>query len=125
MATGNVTAGRLRAVLCMAAALAGGTAGAQSPDFKLANNTPFTVYYVHFWPTSGGIEGPDRLGEDIIPSGATYSFEPRDGGCMYNLRITLEERNYKEQWSNINLCELYTLTLNYNHLNKDLSLSKR
>ena len=61
--------------------LSGGTVSAQNAEFILENNTGFAVYSVYFWPSASESDyrGPDRLGDRIIPSGASHTFTPRDG----------------------------------------------
>lgn len=103
--------------------LTGGTAWAQDADFVLVNNTPFTVYSVHFWPSNRGFIGPDRLGGETMSSGEAYTFRPRERGCVYNVRVTLQENDYQEQWNEVDLCELFTLTVNYNFRDRDLWVS--
>ena len=110
--------------LLLAAMTAGPAYTQQSAAFVLANNTEFTVLSVYYWPSSSGFRRTDRLGDDVIPSGESYTFAPRDGGCMYNVSVTLRESEYEEQWNNINLCDLHTLTLNFNYVNEDLWVSR-
>ena len=95
-------------------ALTGGTANAQqNADFILANNTGLTVYSLYISPTGVEDWGPDRLGDGTIASGQSRAFRPRNGGCMYRIRVTLEN-GYEKQWDDVNLCNLSTLTLSYN-----------
>lgn len=100
---------------CLLAALTGGTASAQSANFTLVNNTGYTIYSVHFWPSGRGYRGSDRLGDDVIGSGQSRTFAPYDGGCIYDIRVRLEDNGYEKQWNNVNLCNLYRFTLNYNY----------
>lgn len=104
--------------------LISGAAHAQSADFVLANNTEFTVYSVHFWPTVTETRGPDRLGDATLRSGATHVFSPSDSECSYNIRVKLADNDYEKQWNSINLCKLRTFTLNYNYVTGDLWASK-
>ena len=118
----RAAAGRLLAAL---AVLATCSAQAQSPNFILTNNTGFTVYSVHIWPSVSGNRGRDRLGDDTIPSGASYEFRPNMDECMYNIRIQLEDSGYEKQWDDVDLCSLVTLTLNYNYQTRSLWASKQ
>ena len=101
------------------ATLATGTANAEDTDFILANNTQFSVFYVYFWPVTDDGPGPDRLGRKTLSSGKRLQFTPRDGGCHYNIRVGLENDKY-EEWNNVNLCNLSSVTLNYDYLNREL-----
>jgi hypothetical protein len=98
--------------------LAGGTASAQqNTDFILINNTGVSVYSVYIWPTGITIRGSDQLA-GTIESGESREFRPSDGGCMFNIRVVLEN-GHEQQWGNLNLCNLSKLTLSYNlHLAK-------
>lgn len=106
------------------ASLGSGAANAQSADFVFTNNTQFTVRTLHFWPTVRDYRGPDRLGAETMESGESYAFSPHDGGCVYSIRIELQEYEHVEQWDDINLCNLYRLTLQYNYRSRNLSLGK-
>jgi hypothetical protein len=106
--------------------LSGGTVSAQNAEFILENNTGFAVYSVYFWPSASESDyrGPDRLGDRIIPSGASHTFTPRDGECTYDIRVTLEGGSLVEQWNNVDLCHLSTVTLHYNYTTQDLWASR-
>jgi hypothetical protein len=105
--------------------LTGGNANAQDASFILVNNTEFTVSSVYIWPTGSAYSGSDRLGSATIESGEAYQFVPDDDVCTYNIRVTLAGSDYKKQWNNVNLCNLSTLTISYNYLNRNLTASRQ
>lgn len=102
------------------ASLAGMETHAQNTQFTLANNTGFTVRSVFIWRSADTYQGPDRLGNNMIPSGEYHEFRPRNGGCTYNVRITLLNEDDEYQWDDVDLCDLSRLTLNYNYLDRQL-----
>lgn len=104
------------------ATLAGGMAHAQNTAFSLANDTEFTVYAVYIWPSDSRYRGPDRLGDDTIASGRSYTFVPTDGECTYNLRVRLAHEQ-EQRWDNVDLCQLTTITVHYNHVTQDVYAS--
>ena len=108
------------AVAGLALASIGMDASAQDTEFRLANNTGFTVRSVFIWPSGETYQGTDRLGKRMIPSGKTQVFEPLDGECEYNVRVTLLDQDAEHQWDDVNLCSLSQLTLNYNYLQQYL-----
>lgn len=117
------TTGVWAATAGLLALLAGAHAGAQSTSFFMANNTAYTVYSVFIWPIDARGAGPDRLGRGVIPSGDVHFFTPNEGTCVYNIRVALQEADDETQWDDVNLCEVTTLTLNYDHMNGNLTAS--
>lgn len=101
------------------ATLAAGTTYAQDAEFILANNTQFSVYHVYFWPVTTDGPGPDRLGRMTIPSGQRIKFSPRDDECSYNICVGLANSEF-EEWNNVNLCNLSSVTLNYDNLRQEV-----
>ena len=101
--------------------VASGTLHAQSPAFTLVNDTAFSVLTVHYWPsTEDDNRGPDRLGTRTIKSGQSYRFSPNHDECWYDIRVTLAGGDKERQWTNVNLCDLNTLTLRYSYVDRVL-----
>jgi len=105
------------------ATFASGTPHAQSTNFILENDTQFTVYAVYIWPSGTTYPGPDLLGDDTIDSGKSYTFEPTNGDCTYNVRVVLGDLQAK-RWNRVNLCELSTLSLHYNFMEQAFYASR-
>lgn len=100
--------------VALCASLIAGTANAQSPDFRLVNNTGFTVYSVHVWPSTWTNPGSDSLRDGTLKNGNSVFLRPvNNGGCSYNMRISFENSEREEQWEDINLCDISTITLRY------------
>lgn len=95
------------------------TVSAQDAEFVLANNTGFRVFHVYYWPVTVEGPGPDRLGDNYIPSGSRVTFTPREEACSYHIRVKLEDNQYKE-WNSVNLCGLSSIMLNYDYLSEEL-----
>lgn len=107
------------------APLSGGAANTQNTRFDLANNTAYAVHSVYIWPTGTTDLRQDRLGNYILQGGQSLRVEPHDGGCMYNIRVVLEDDGAETQWDNVNLCDLSIVILNYDDQNGGLSASTR
>lgn len=101
---------------CVLMALTSGSANAQDTTFTLVNDTEFTIYSVFYWPVGTSYTGTDELGLDTIESGSSYRFEPEyTGRCRYHIRVVRAESDQETRWSNVDLCRVSRLTLQFDY----------
>jgi hypothetical protein len=74
--------------LTLLGGLAAGPALAQGCDtsIQVANTSGVQVDELYFNPSSNNNWGPDRLGENVLPSGRSRSYRPNVGGA-FDFRI--------------------------------------
>jgi hypothetical protein len=70
--------------LTLFSGLAAGPALAQGCDtsIEVTNSSGVQVEQLYFNPTSMSDWGPDRLGENVLPSGRTVTYRPNRGGAF-------------------------------------------
>jgi hypothetical protein len=99
-----------------AAALAWGTAAWAAPqDFVLVNQTGYRVMEVYVSPTTVDDWEEDVLGKDTLPNNdrVTINFDRNEDRCRYDIKL-VDEDGDEAIWTDINLCEVSTVTARYN-----------
>jgi hypothetical protein len=82
---------------------------ADDPSFRLFNRAAVPVTEVYATPTGLGNWGQNRLGATPLPPDNTHLFVlPRDGNCIYDLKVVFADKRAKEQ-KRKNLCRVAEL----------------
>lgn len=94
-------------VLSLGLALLAGQALAQpNPSFNLVNRTGRVIERAYASPASQDTWGPDRLGENMLPSGRAAPIRlPADGNCIYDVRVEYQGGGEDEQ-RGVNTCNI-------------------
>lgn len=93
-------------VLSLAMAVLAGQAVAQQPNpsFNLVNRTGRVVERAYTSPSGVNTWGPDRLGQNVLPSGRSLAIRlPADGNCLYDVRVEYQGGGSDEK-RRINTC---------------------
>jgi hypothetical protein len=94
--------------LSLAMAVMAGEAIAQNPNpsFNLVNRTGRVVERAYTSPSGVNTWGPDRLGENVLPSGRSLAIRlPADGNCLYDVRIEYQGGGNDER-RRVNTCTI-------------------
>lgn len=88
-------------------------AWAAAQDFTIVNATGRTVMAINISPTGEDEWGPDLLGSQVMPDGATASvtFDVDEARCLWDIRATFDDAEVGD-WRALDLCEVSTITLN-------------
>jgi hypothetical protein len=78
---------------------------APSATLVLHNNSGQTIWYVYFSPTTQPTWGDDRLGSDVVQSGATYTWTVDPG--LYDLKAEGVDHNKLHVQYDANLTGTY------------------
>jgi hypothetical protein len=82
---------------------------ADDPSFRLFNRAAVPVTEVFATPAGLGNWGQNRLGTGTLAPDNVHRFElPRDGNCIYDLKVVFADKRAKEQ-KRINLCRVAEL----------------
>lgn len=95
-------------VLSLAMAMVAGEAIAQNPNpsFNLVNRTGRVVERAYTSPSGVNTWGPDRLGENVLPSGRSLAIRlPADGNCLYDVRVEYQGGGSDER-RRVNTCTI-------------------
>jgi len=90
-------------------------ASAGPQDFELANNTGYELKNLYISPTASNDWADDVLGQDTLATGASVKIHFPDGRgetCDWDLKVTYNDDSSHE-WTNVNLCSISTVTINY------------
>lgn len=84
-------------------------------NFTLVNRSGAQVDEVYVSPSSSNNWGRDILGEGVMPSGTrrNITFPQRTRACEFDLRVVFANGRRSEA-SNLNLCEISTITVTPN-----------
>lgn len=90
------------------------SANAAPQDFTVVNNTGVDVYHLYVSPHSTNNWEEDILGTDVLLAGESLdiSFDKSGNAKVWDLMVTDSDGNGLS-WSNLNLYEIVTVTLNY------------
>jgi hypothetical protein len=80
-----------------------------NPSFNLVNQTNRTIQVLRASPSSQSNWGEDRLGNEVVPPGATFAVRLPAGECTYDIRVEYEDRAAEER-RGIDLCSVVNLT---------------
>jgi hypothetical protein len=82
---------------------------ADDPSFRLFNRAAVPVTEVFATPAGLGNWGQNRLADAPLPPDNTHLFAlPRDGNCIYDLKVVFADKRAKEQ-KRVNLCRVAEL----------------
>jgi hypothetical protein len=93
-----------------------GAALAADQDFTLRNKTGYQIDDVYLSKHRASEWGSDVMGSDnvLVDGGSTeIQFNDRARGCHWDLKVKYHDDNSTAEWSDINLCEVSTITLHY------------
>ena len=99
---------RVVGVLALAVAMLAGQAVAQQPNpsFNLVNRTGRVIERAYTSPSGVNTWGPDRLGENMLPSGRSLAIRlPADGNCLYDVRVEYQGGGNDER-RRVNTCNV-------------------
>lgn len=100
--------GRVWRILALAALTLAGPAVAQQPNpsFNLVNRSGRVIERAYTSPSGVNTWGPDRLGENVLPSGRSLAIRlPADGNCMYDVRVEYQGGGNDER-RRVNTCNI-------------------
>ena len=115
------------AILAVTATLSAGTALARDPDFTLVNKTGYAIREVYISPAKKDHWGRDRLGSDsMLDNNRARHFKFRDhASCRQDLKAVFDDkRGTSATWTDLDLCKINKLTLQYNRHNRKVSAIK-
>lgn len=106
----------LLALTLLTAASAPALAGNQ--DFRLVNKTGYQIDEVYVSRVSARNWGKDVMGTDALGADATVriTFDAPANACRWDMRVKYEDGDTAE-WSNLNLCNIETITLYWDRKN--------
>lgn len=85
---------------------------ANSTVFEIFNGASESIFEVYISSVEAKNWGKDRLGENIIGSGDSRTFDPGTReGCFYDLRVVYKSKKEEER-RRLNLCELSRVAFN-------------
>ncbi len=101
------------------AAFAATPALAGDQDFKLVNKTGYTIDEVYVSRTSSKSWGNDIMGRGTLEADASVNitFNAPDSVCNWDLKVKYDDNDTAE-WSNLNLCNISTVTLFWDRKNQ-------
>ncbi len=87
-------------------------ASARNLDFRLVNDSGYTLRELYLSPESSERWGNDVLGRQMIDTGgsATVNFPSAADECMYDMRMIFSDND--ELTDTVDLCEVGTYTIN-------------
>ena len=87
-------------------------ATARNLDFRLENDSGYTLRELYLSPESSELWGDDVLGKQTVASGAsaTVNFPSAADECMYDMRMIFSDND--ELTDTVDLCEVGTYTIN-------------
>ena len=94
-------------------------AHAGEQDFKLINKTGYTIDEVYVSRRSSKNWGRDVMGQDSLQPNrtVTITFNAPNNVCRWDLRVKYDDDDTAE-WSNLNLCNISTVTLYWDKKNQ-------
>jgi len=85
---------------------------ANSTIFEIFNGASESIFEVYISSVEAKNWGKDRLGENVIGSGDTHTFDPGTReGCFYDIRVVYKSKKEEER-RRLNLCELSRVAFN-------------
>jgi len=85
---------------------------ANSTVFEIFNGASESIFEVYISSVEAKNWGKDRLGENIIGSGDSLTFDPGTReGCFYDIRVVYKSKKEEER-RRLNLCELSRVSFN-------------
>lgn len=81
-------------------------------DFRLHNNTPFTIERVYVTPSSSTTWGQDVLGVNVLPGGhyTVINFYGNSNVCLFDIKVIFVDGSYLRN-SGFNLCRLTDVSI--------------
>ena len=106
-------------VAALLAATVSAPAFAGDQDFKLVNKTGYTINEVYVGPVSAKTWGKDVMGTGTLDADASVdiTFTAPASVCQWDLKVTYDDKTSAE-WSNLNLCNISTVTLYWDQKNQ-------
>lgn len=85
-------------------------------DFILVNRTGYVLSEVYVSPTKSDDWQDDVLGQDTLDDGdrVHVRFKRSTTSCRWDLKVVYKIDSSSALWSNINLCDIETITIRYN-----------
>ena len=68
----------------------------EQPTIRIVNNTGHQIYFIFISPSDNDIWGEDLLGEDILESGQTFTYQlpqPLNRVNVYDIRLEDEDED--------------------------------
>lgn len=84
-------------------------AGGANPSFHLVNLSGKVIRELYVSPSRESTWGDDRLGADVLPSGANFAVRLPLGDCTYDIRVVYADNSTAER-RNVNTCEVINIT---------------
>lgn len=106
---------RLAALAMLVGIGASSPAFAADRDFRLYNQTGYTVREVYVSPTAENDWEEDILDVDTLADDQHVDvlFDRRENsGCLYDLKLVYNDGD-SEEWDRIDLCEISQITVSY------------
>jgi hypothetical protein len=102
--------------------LLAGPALAGDADFTLVNRTGYDIREVFISPSHKDAWGKDRMGDQVLEDGKRRLFKFSDkSSCKQDMKVVFDDDGSEVIWSEIDLCELNTITLKYNRKTREVS----
>ena len=88
-------------------------------DFKLINKTGYQIDEVYVGPVSSDDWGDDIMGKGSLADSSTVaiSFNAPSNVCKWDMKVKYSDGD-TAQWTNINLCNISTITLFWDKKNQ-------
>lgn len=105
----HIFAGILLSAVIASPALAQG-----QQDFRLVNQTGYTIDEVYVSPNHTDAWGDDVLGRDVLNTGeyVDISFAPQTKTCSWDVQVVYDDKE-SAAWEGFNLCNTHTIILFY------------
>ena len=99
-----------------AAALAASPALAASEIFTVVNSTGYDIREVYVAPTRNDSWEEDVLGADVLEDGqrTRIDFSRSEDACLWDMKVVYTDDD-EAVWQGLDLCEISTVVLHYNH----------
>lgn len=91
---------------------------AGNQDFKLVNKTGYQIDEVYVSAVSSKNWGKDVMGSDALEedNSVNITFDAPANACRWDLKVKYNDGDTAE-WSNLNLCNIETITLYWDRKN--------
>jgi len=91
-----------------------GTALAGQQDFKLINDTGYTIKEIYVSPAKSDDWEEDVLGRDVLGDGeqTRITFSRDTDSCLWDMKAVYEDGDTAE-WTGFNLCEVSVIAVHY------------
>jgi hypothetical protein len=104
-------------------ALVGSVASiAGDADFTLVNKTGYTIREIYISPASKGHWGSDRMGNNNLDNNKSRLFKFSDkASCDQDLKVVFADSDAEVTWDDVDLCEIYKISIKYNRATRTVS----